>query len=88
MEAEIKKVTATIVSMANKLNGKNIDPNSKEIVCSEHDSRRPQMKKLPNMGAYCSLHGFHPVGLNHDRHLAVVNESRFSVLFCAKTKKQ
>jgi hypothetical protein len=24
------------------------------------------MKKIRNMGAYCSLHGFHPVGANHD----------------------
>jgi hypothetical protein len=66
MEAEIKKLTATIASMANKINGKNINPNSGESGGGERDSRRPQMKKLRNMGAYCSLHGFHPVGLNHD----------------------
>ena len=27
--------------------------------------RRPQMKKLRNMGAYCHSHGFHPAGEDH-----------------------
>jgi hypothetical protein len=63
MEAEIKKLTATIASMATKLNNENINPNSGNCRGS---SRRPQMTKLQNMGAYCSLHGFHPVRLDHN----------------------
>ncbi len=63
MEAEIKKLTTTIASMATKLNNENINPNSGN---SGGGSRCPQMTKLQNMGAYCSLHGFHPVGLNHN----------------------
>ena len=63
MEAEIKKLTATIASMATKLNnGENINPNGGD----NEQTRRPQMKKLRNMGAYCSSHGFHPVGIKHD----------------------
>jgi hypothetical protein len=54
MEAEIKKLTATIASMATKINGKNINPNSGAI---EGSQGRP-CKKLRNMGAYCSSHGF------------------------------
>ena len=65
MEVEIKKLTATIASMATKLNCENINPNSGNRGGSEQ-TRRPQMKKLRNMGAYCSSHGFHPVGIKHD----------------------
>ncbi len=74
MQAEIKKLTATIAAMATKLtNNKNRDPNAgratgdRESRCPQMtDSRRPQMTKLRNMGAYCSSHSFHPVGANHD----------------------
>ena len=62
----MKKLTATIASMATKLNCKNINPNSGDSGGSKRDSRRPQMKKLRNMGAYCSSHGFHPVEIKHD----------------------
>ncbi len=66
MEAEIKKLTATIAAMATKLtNNKNRDPNAGGAT-GNCESRRPQMKKLRNMGAYCHSHGFHPVGANHD----------------------
>jgi hypothetical protein len=65
MEVEIKKFTATISSMATKLNCENINPNSGNSGGSEQ-TRRPQMKKLRNTGAYCSSHGFHPVGIKHD----------------------
>ena len=65
MEAEIKKLTATIASMATKLNCVNINPNSVFSSGSEQ-TRRPQMNKLRNMGAYCSSHGFHPIGIKHD----------------------
>ncbi len=71
MEAEIKKLTATIASMANKLNsnpnpnpnGENINPNSGEIEGSQKG--RPY-KKLRNMGGYCSSHRFYPVGIKHN----------------------
>jgi hypothetical protein len=62
MEAEIKKLATTIALMTSKFNGKNINPNKEDHGGSEQNSRRPHQ----NMGAYCSLHGFHPVGLKHD----------------------
>jgi hypothetical protein len=66
MEAEIKKLTTTIALMTSMFNGENINPNKEDHGGSKQNSRHPQMKKLWNMGAYCSLHGFHPVGLNHN----------------------
>jgi hypothetical protein len=68
MEDEIKKLTATIAAMAAKMtNNENWDPNcgASGGGSSNHVNRQPQMKKIRNMGAYCSLHGFHPVGANH-----------------------
>ena len=65
MEAEIKKRTATIAAMATKLtNNENRDPNAGGAMGDR--SRRPQMKKIRNMGAYCHSHGFHPVGADHN----------------------
>jgi hypothetical protein len=69
MEAEIKKMTATIAAMSAMMgNNKNRDPNSNAKADGNKDckSRRPQMKKLRNMGTYCHSHGFHPVGADHD----------------------
>ncbi len=69
MEGEIKKLTATIAAMAAKMtNNKNQDPNSGTSGGGSSNcvSKQPQMKKIRNMGAYCSLHGFDPVGANHD----------------------
>ncbi len=68
MEGEIKKLTATIATMAAKINNENRYPNSgaSRGGSSNHMSRLPQTKKIHNMGAYCSSHGFHPVGANHD----------------------
>lgn len=62
MEAEIKKLTATIAQMASKLNNENSNPNTS---IGDRKSRRPQMKKERNMGGYCHSHGFHPVGKDH-----------------------
>jgi hypothetical protein len=62
MEAEIKKLTTTIALMTSKFNGENINPNKEDHSSSKQNSRHPQMKKLWNMGAYCS----HPVGRNHN----------------------
>ncbi len=69
MEGEIKKLTATIAAMATKMtNNENRDPNSGTSGggSSNHVSRQPQIKKIRNMGTYCSFHGFNPVGTNHD----------------------
>ncbi len=70
MEGKIKKLTATITAMATKMtNNENLDPNSGASAGSSSNcvSRQPQMKKIHDMGAYCSSHGFHPVGANHNR---------------------
>jgi hypothetical protein len=69
MEAEIKKMTATIAAMAAMMgNNENRDPNSNAKADGNKDCkrRRPQMKKLRNMDAYYHSHGFHPVGADHD----------------------
>ncbi len=69
MEAEIKKLTATIAAMTAKMsNNENCDPNigANRDSGRERVTRWPQMTKLRNMGAYCHLHGFHPTGANHD----------------------
>jgi hypothetical protein len=69
MEGKIKKLTATIAAMAAKMtNNENLDPNSGASAGGSSNcvSRQPQMKKIGNMGAYCSLHGFHQAGANHD----------------------
>jgi hypothetical protein len=69
MEGKIKKLTAIIAAMAAKMtNNKNLNPNSGASAGGSSNcvSRQPQMKKIRNMGAYCSSHGFHPVSANHD----------------------
>jgi hypothetical protein len=79
MEDEIKKLTATIAAMAKKMtNNKNQDPNggTSSGGSSNCMSRQPQMKKkIRNMGAHCSLHGFHLVGTIHNS-VACRNEWR------------
>jgi hypothetical protein len=69
MEAEIKKLTATIAAMTAKMsNNENRDSNigANRDSGRERVTRWPQMTRLRNMGAYCHSHGFHPVGANHD----------------------
>ncbi len=69
MEAEIKKLTATIATMTAKMsNNENRNPNigTNRDGGRERVTRQPQMTSLRNMGAYCHLHGFHPVGANHN----------------------
>ncbi len=63
MAVQIKQLTATIpkLSMINKPNNKNMDPNKNRGCCTI-----VQMTKLCNMGAYCHTHGFHPVSTTHD----------------------
>jgi hypothetical protein len=79
IESKIKKLTATIAPMATKMtNNENRDPNSGANGggSSNRVSRQPQMKKIRNMGAYCSLQGFHPVGANHHNSATCRNEWR------------
>jgi hypothetical protein len=57
MEVEIKKLTATIASMATKLNCENINLNSRNRGGSEQ-TRRPQMKKTPEHGSLLQLARF------------------------------
>ncbi len=62
-------LTAIIAAMASRMtNNKNLDPDSGTSAggSSNRMSRQPQMKKICDMGTYCSLYGFHPVGTNHD----------------------
>lgn len=64
MEDEIRTLTATIAQLiANTTkNNENANPNT---TTGSNATRRPQMKKTRNMGAYCHSHGFHPVGDDH-----------------------
>ncbi len=66
MSTQIKQLTATIAKLATwgQQNTKNDDPN-KNRGC-RGDRIVKQMTKLRNMGRYCSTHGFHPIGINHD----------------------
>ena len=66
MVAQIKALTDAVAKLAAVKENK--DPNSGGGGGNNKDceSRRPQMTKLWNMGAYCHPHGFHPVGVNHD----------------------
>jgi hypothetical protein len=60
MLAEIKKLTATITLMATKLNDENKNSNAGRGTgkgSRYRKSKRPQMKKLGNMGIYCHSHG-------------------------------
>ena len=66
MSAQIKQLTAAVAKLASRgqQNTENDDPN-------KNRGRRgnrvvEQMTKLRNMGGYCSMHGFHPVGDTHD----------------------
>jgi hypothetical protein len=72
MEDEIKKLHTTIKKMSPKINNKeNQHTNGGNGDGGGDggkfgDARRPQMKKLRNMGGYCHSHGFHPIGADHD----------------------
>ena len=63
IEAEIKRNSPPpSPTWPTKNNGESINPNRGESGGSE----RKTSKKPRNMKAYCSSHGFHPFGLNHD----------------------
>ena len=66
MAAQIKALTDAVAKLADAKENK--DPNAGRGggKNGDRESRRPQMMKLRNMGAYCHSHGFHPVGADHD----------------------
>jgi hypothetical protein len=65
MAAQIKALTAAVTQLVAMK--ENSNPNAtRGNGGSAHKSRRLQMKKLRNMGGYCSSHGFHPVGAGHN----------------------
>jgi hypothetical protein len=63
MATQIKALTEAITKLT--ATRENKDPNASRSG-GKNESRRPQMTKLQNMGAYCHSHGFHPVGTDHD----------------------
>ncbi len=66
MAAQIKALTAAVTQLA--ATKENSNPNAtRGNGGGNRESRQPQMKKLRNMGGYCSSHGFHPVGAGHNR---------------------
>ena len=46
---------------------------------SNAGSQGRQFKKSRNMGAYCSLHGFHPVGNNHDSMTCIYKKPKHKI---------
>ena len=66
MSAQIKDLTDAVAKLAAANENKVPNAVGTEGKKGYHESQRPQQKTLRNMGAYCSSHGFHPVGVNHD----------------------
>ncbi len=65
MAAQIKALTAAVTQLA--ATKENSNPNAtRGNGGGNRESRQPQVKKLRNMGGYCSSHGFHPVGTSHN----------------------
>jgi ribosomal protein L31 len=66
MAAQINALTDAVAKLEDAKENKDPNAGGGGGKNGEHDSRRPQMTKLRNMGAYCQSHGFHPVGADHD----------------------
>jgi hypothetical protein len=65
MAAQIKALTAAVTQLAAPK--ENPNPNAtRGNGGGNRKSRQPQMKKLWNMGGYCSSHDFYPVGTGHN----------------------
>ncbi len=66
MSVQIKQLTASVAKLASpgQKNTENDDPNKNRGRCGDRIVK--QMTKLCNMGEYCSTHGFHPDGPNHN----------------------
>jgi hypothetical protein len=65
MAAQIKVLTAAVTQFAATKETSNPNATSGNGG-GNHESRRPHMNKLRNMGGYCSSHVFHPVGAGHN----------------------
>ncbi len=66
MAAQIKALTNAVAKLATTKENKNPNAGGGRGKNGDCESRRPQMTKLRNMGAYCHSHGFHSVGVDHD----------------------
>jgi hypothetical protein len=66
MAAQIKALTEAVAKLSTAKENTNPNAGGGGGKNGDRESRRPQMTKLRNMGAYCHSHGFHPVGEDHD----------------------
>ncbi len=68
MAAQLKLLSDTVALLAKnaKHTNENRDPNSRGRSRGARGGQSQQMTKPRNMGAYCWMHGFHPVGVTHD----------------------
>ena len=65
LEAQISKLTETMIGLAAWMNEENNDPNKDQNETAHKEQRQLFPPKPRNMGGYCHSHGFHPVGLGH-----------------------
>ena len=66
MAAQIKALTDAVTRLEAAKENKDPNAGGGGGKNGDRESRRPQMTKLRNMGAYCHSHGFHLVGADHD----------------------
>jgi len=66
MAVQIKALTDAVAKLVDAKENKDPNTGGGEGKNRDCKSRRLQMTKLRNMGAYCHSHGFHPVGADHD----------------------
>ena len=66
MAAQIKALTDAVAKLSTAKENKDPNAGGGGGKNGDRKSRRPQMTKLRNMGAYCHSHGFHPVGEDHN----------------------
>jgi hypothetical protein len=66
MAAQIKALTDAVAKLTTANENKDPNAGGGGGKNGDRESRRPQMTKLQNMGAYCHSHGYHPVGTDHD----------------------
>jgi hypothetical protein len=66
MAVQIKALTDAVAKLADLKENKEPNAGVGGGKNGDRESRRPQMTKLRNMGAYCHSHDFHLVGADHD----------------------
>jgi hypothetical protein len=66
MAAQIKALTDAVAKLAAASENKVPNAVGTEGKKGYHENRHTQHTAIRNMGAYCSSHGFHPVGVNHN----------------------